>query len=125
MISTQKWQTENTLSSQVYTFTFSRTDHTSWVKSRFTKFKKIEIISNTSFPTTALWELEINYEAEKTEKHRNTWKLNNKLLNNQKSLKIKKIHRGLPGDPAVKTCLPVQLTGFDPGSGRIPDATGN
>ena len=90
--------------------TFSRIDHILGHKSRFTKFKKIEIISNI-FSNHSTMRLEINYGRKNYEKHKNTWKLNNMLLNNQKIIEeIKKTHRGLPGGPIVKTCLPAQGT---------------
>ena len=61
--------------------TFSRIDHILGHKSRLSKFKKIEIISNIFSDHNAM-RLEINYR-EKNVKNTNTWRLNNTLLNNQ------------------------------------------
>ena len=57
--------------------TFSRIDHIS----RLGKFKKIEIISSI-FSNYNAMRLEINYRKNNV-KNRNTWRLNNELLNNQ------------------------------------------
>ena len=62
--------------------TFSRTDHILGHKSRLTKLKKTETISNI-FSNHSTMRLEINYGRKNYEKHKNTWKLNNMLLNNQ------------------------------------------
>ena len=61
--------------------TFSRIDHILGHKSRFGKFKKIEIISSI-FSNHNTVRLDINYW-EKSVKNTNTWRLNNTLLNNQ------------------------------------------
>ena len=50
-------------------------------KTSFGKFKKIEIISSI-FSDHNVMRLEINYR-KKTVKNKNTWRLNNTLLNNQ------------------------------------------
>ena len=50
-------------------------------KTSLTKFKKIEIISRI-FSNHNGMKLEINHK-KTTEKHTNTWKLNNMLLNNE------------------------------------------
>ena len=60
--------------------TFSRIDHVGTQKS-LNKFKKIEIISSTFSDHNAM-KLEINYK-NNTDKHTETWKLNNMLLNNE------------------------------------------
>ena len=61
--------------------TFSRIDHILGHKSSLGKFKKIEITSSI-FSNHNAMRLEINYR-EKNIKNRNTWRLNNTLLNNQ------------------------------------------
>ena len=61
--------------------TFSRTDHILGHKSNLSKFKKIEIISSIFSDHNAV-RLEFNYR-EKNVKNKNTWRLNNTLLNNQ------------------------------------------
>ena len=63
--------------------TFSRLDHTFGHESSCSKFKKTEIISSIFSDHNAM-RLEINYR-EKNVKNTNTWRLNNTLLNNQKS----------------------------------------
>ena len=69
-----------------YTFlsahgTFSRIDHILGHKSSLGKFKKIEIVS-TILSDHNTMRLDINYR-KKSVKNKNTWKLNNSLLNNQ------------------------------------------
>ena len=69
-----------------YTFssahgTFSRIDHILGHKSNLSKFKKIEIISSIFSDYNAM-RLEINYK-KKAVRNTNTWRLNNKFLNNQ------------------------------------------
>ena len=59
--------------------TFSRIDHTLGHKSSLDKFKKIEIVSSI-FSNHSAMRVVINYR-KKTVK--NTWRLNNTLLNNQ------------------------------------------
>ena len=61
--------------------TFSKIDHILGHKSRLSKFKKIEIISSIFSDHNAV-RLDINY-GEKNLKNKNTWRLNNTLLNNQ------------------------------------------
>ena len=61
--------------------TFSRIDHILGHKSSLGKFKKIEIISSI-FSDHSTMRLHINYR-KKTVKNTNTWRLNNRLLNNQ------------------------------------------
>ena len=61
--------------------TFSRTDHILGHKSNLSKFKKTEIISSIFSDHNAV-RLEFNYR-EKNVKNKNTWRLNNTLLNNQ------------------------------------------
>ena len=61
--------------------TFSRIDHILRHKSSLSKFKKIEIISSI-FSDHNTMRLDIN-DREKNIKNRNTWRLNNTLLNNQ------------------------------------------
>ena len=61
--------------------TFTRIDHILGHKSSLRKFKKIEIISSI-FSDHNVMRLEINYR-KKTVKNKNTWRLNNTLLNNQ------------------------------------------
>ena len=61
--------------------TFSRIDHILGHKSNLNKFKKIEIIS-TLFSDYNTLRLDINYK-KKTVRNTNTWRLNNKFLNNQ------------------------------------------
>ena len=68
--------------------TFSRIDHILGHKSSLRKFKKIEIISSIFSDHNAM-RLEMNYR-EKNVKKTNTWRLNNTLLNNQRSLKKSK-----------------------------------
>ena len=75
------------LKASEYTFfssvhrTFSSIDHSLGHKSSLGKFKKTEIISSIFSDQNAM-RLEINYR-KKTVKNKNTWKLNNMLLNNQ------------------------------------------
>ena len=61
--------------------TFSKIDHILGYKSNLGNFKKIEIISSIFSNHNAIW-LEINNK-KKTAKNKNTWRLNNMLLNNQ------------------------------------------
>ena len=61
--------------------TFSRIDHILGHKSSLGKFKIIEIISSI-FSDHNTIRLDINYR-KKSVKNTNTWRLNNKLLNNQ------------------------------------------
>ena len=65
--------------------TFSRIDHILGHKSSLGKFKKIEIIPNLSSNHNAV-RLDVNYRR-KTIKNANIWRLNNTLLNNDKSQK--------------------------------------
>ena len=68
---------------------FSRIDHILGHKSSLGKFKKIEILSSI-FSDHNVIRLYVNYR-EKTIKNTNIWRLNNTLLNNQRSMKeIKK-----------------------------------
>ena len=63
--------------------TFSRIDHILGYKSNHNKFKNIEIISGIFSNHNAV-RLDINYrKTKKSVKNRNTWRLNNTLLNNQ------------------------------------------
>ena len=72
---------------QEYTFfssehgTFFRIDHILRHKSKFSKFKKIEIISSINSDYNVM-RLEMNYK-KKTVRSTNTWRLNNTFLNNQ------------------------------------------
>ena len=59
--------------------TSSRIDHMLGNKASLSKFKKTEIISSIFSSHSAL---ESNYK-KKTAKNRNTWRLNNMLVNNQ------------------------------------------
>ena len=68
--------------------TFSRIDHILGHKSSLGKFKKIEIISSI-FPDYNTIRLDINYR-KKPVKNTNTWRLNNTLPTNQRSLKKSK-----------------------------------
>ena len=61
--------------------TFSRIDHILGHKSNLGKFKKIEIISSI-FSGHYAMRLDINYK-KKTVRNTNTWRLNNRFLNNQ------------------------------------------
>ena len=61
--------------------TFSRMDHILHHKPNLSKFKKIEIISNIFSDHNAM-RLDISYKKE-TIRNTNTWRLNNKFLNNQ------------------------------------------
>ena len=61
--------------------TFSRIDHILGHKSNLSKCKKIEIISSI-FSNHNAMRLDINYK-KKTIRNINTWRLNNKFLNNQ------------------------------------------
>ena len=61
--------------------TFSKRDHMIGHKTSLKKFKKIEIISNIFSDHKGL-KLENNLK-EKTQKHSNSWRLNNMLLNNE------------------------------------------
>ena len=60
---------------------FPKIDHIIRHKESLNKFKKIEIISSIFSGHKGL-KLEINLK-EKTQKHSNTWRLNNMLLNNK------------------------------------------
>ena len=68
--------------------TFSRTDHILGHKSSLGEFKKIEIIP-TIFSDHSAVRLDLNYRR-KAIKNSNIWKLNNTLLNNNKSQKKSK-----------------------------------
>ena len=68
--------------------TFSRIDHILGHKSRLGKFKKIGIVSSI-FSDHSAMRLDINYR-KKSVKNTNTWRLNNIVLNNQRSLKKSK-----------------------------------
>ena len=61
--------------------TFSRIDHILGHKSNLSKFKKIEIVSCIFSDHNAM-RLNINYR-KKTVRNTNTWRLNNRFLNNQ------------------------------------------
>ena len=61
--------------------TFSRIDHIFGHKSSLCKFKKTEIVSRIFSDHNAM-RLGFNYR-KKTVKNTNTWRLNNRLLNNQ------------------------------------------
>ena len=61
--------------------TLSRIDHILGHRSSLSKFKKIEIVSGIFSDHNAV-RLDINYR-KKTVKNRNTWRLNNMVLNNQ------------------------------------------
>ena len=67
---------------------FSRIDHIVGHRSSLGKFKKTKIISSIFSDHNAM-KTDINYR-EKTVKNTNTWKLNNALLNDQRSLKKSK-----------------------------------
>ena len=75
-----------TLNADEYTFssahgTFSRIDHILGHKSNLSKFKKIKIISSI-FSDHSAMRVDINYK-KKNLRNTKTWRLNNKLLNNQ------------------------------------------
>ena len=92
--------------------TFSRTDHILGLKSNLTKFKKMEIISSI-FSDHRIMRIEINYREKNPnyEKHKNTWRINNMLLNNPEITKeIKNTQRTSPVAQWLRTCLPVQGT---------------
>ena len=61
--------------------TFSRIDHILGHRSNLSKFKKIEIVSSI-FSSHNAMRLDINYKKKKL-RNTNTWRLNNKFLNNQ------------------------------------------
>ena len=61
--------------------TFSSIDHILGHKSSLTKFKKIKIVSGIFSDHNAMI-LDTNYR-KKTAKNRNSWRLNNTLLNNK------------------------------------------
>ena len=61
--------------------TFCRIEPILGHKSKLSKFKKIEIVSSV-FSYHSAVRLDINYKI-KTVQNTNTWRLNNKLLNNQ------------------------------------------
>ena len=65
--------------------TFSRIDHILGHKSSLGKFKKIEILSSIFYDNNAMT-LDINYR-KKSVRNRNTWRLNNTLLNSQEITK--------------------------------------
>ena len=65
--------------------TFSRIPHILGHKSSIAKFKKIEIVSSI-FSNHHTMRQAINYR-KKSVKNTNTWRQNNTLLNNQRSLK--------------------------------------
>ena len=79
--------TEYTLFSSAHG-TFSRIDQILCHKSSLGKFKKSEIISSI-FSDHNVMRLGINYR-KKTVKSTDTWRLNNTLLNNMRSLKKSK-----------------------------------
>ena len=60
---------------------FSRIGYILAHKSNLSKFKKIEIVSSISSKHNAM-RLDLNYK-KKTVRNTNTWRLNNKFLNNQ------------------------------------------
>ena len=60
--------------------TFSRIDHILGYKSNLSKFQKIEIVSYI-FSDHNTMRIDINYK-KKTVRHTNTWRLNNRVLNN-------------------------------------------
>ena len=68
--------------------TFSRIDHILGQKSSLGKFKKTEIVSSI-FSNHNAMRLDTNYR-EKTVKNTNIWRLNDTLLNNQRSLRKSK-----------------------------------
>ena len=68
--------------------TFSRIGHVLGHKPSLGKFKKIEIVSGI-FSNHKAMRLDINYR-KNTVKNTNTWRLDNKLLNNKRSLKDSK-----------------------------------
>ena len=61
--------------------TFSKIDHLTGHKTSLNKFKKIKIISSVFFDQKGM-KLETNLR-EKIQKHSNSWRLNNMLLNNK------------------------------------------
>ena len=63
--------------------TFCRIVHILGHKSSLSKFKKIEIVSSIFSDHNAM-RLDINYR-KKSVKNRNTWRLNNTILNNQEN----------------------------------------
>ena len=74
------------LNTEEYTFSnahgaFSRIDHILGHKSNLSKFKKIEIISSI-FSNHNAMKPDVNYK-KKTVRNKNTWRLNNMILNNQ------------------------------------------
>ena len=90
--------------------TFSRIDHIWGHKSRLTKFKKIEIISNI-FSNHSTMRSEINYGGKNYEKQKNTWRIIDLLLNNPEVTKgINNTQRTSPVAQRLRTCLPVQGT---------------
>ena len=75
--------------------TFSRIDHMLGHRTSLTKLKKIEITSSI-FCEHNTMKLEINHKKH-PKKHRKTWKLNNKLLNNEyANKKIKEEIKKIP-----------------------------
>ena len=73
--------------------TFSRIDHILDHKSNLNKFKKIEIIPSI-FSDHNTMRLDISYK-KKTVRNTNTWRFNNRFLNNQQvteEIKRKKIY---------------------------------
>ena len=69
---------------------FSRIDHILGHKLNFSKFEKIEIVSNI-FSNHNAMTLDINYK-KKTVRNTNTWRLNNTFLTNQQD--TEEIKRG-------------------------------
>ena len=70
--------------------TFSKIDHILGHKSSRGKVKKTEIVSSIVSNRNAM-RLHVNYRKKKTVKNSNTWRLNNKLLNNQKLIRKQKL----------------------------------
>ena len=65
---------------------FSRIDHILGHKLNLSKFKKIEIVSGI-FSDHNTMRLDINYKEKKTLRNTNTWRLNNRFLNNKQVTK--------------------------------------
>ena len=74
--------------------TLSRIDHILGHKPSHGKFKKIEIISSI-FSDHRAMRLDINYR-KNTVNNTNTWRLNNTLLNNKRSLRNQRGNQKLP-----------------------------
>ena len=68
--------------------TFSRIDHILGHRSNLSKFKKIEIVSSIFSDHNAM-RLDFNYK-KKSVRNTNTWRLNNKFLNQQVTEEIKR-----------------------------------